>query len=59
MVASRFYLERWEESIRRKLDVVEGVYGVVADQARDFRMEFLEVVVVVLILIEILVAFIH
>jgi hypothetical protein len=59
LVATRFYLETWEESIRRKLEVVEGVYGVVADQARDFRMEFLEVLVVVLILVEILLAFVH
>jgi hypothetical protein len=59
LVASRFHLDRWEESIRRKLEVVEGVYGVVSDQARDFRMEFLEMIVVVLILIEVLLAFIR
>jgi hypothetical protein len=59
LVASRFYLEVWEQSIRRKLEVVEGVYGVVADQARDFRMEFLEMIVVLLILVEILIAFLH
>jgi hypothetical protein len=57
LVASRFHLEVWEESIRRKLEVVEGVYGVVADQARDFRMEFLEVIVVVLILVEVVLPF--
>jgi hypothetical protein len=59
LVATRFHLETWEESIQRKLEVVEGAYGVVADQARDFRMEFLEVIVVVLILMELLVAFLH
>jgi hypothetical protein len=59
LVATRFHLETWEQSIHRNLEVVEGVYGVVSDQARDFRMEFLEVIVVVLILIELLVAFLH
>ncbi len=59
LVATRFHLEVWEASIRRKLDAVESAYGVVADQARDFRMEFLEVIVVILILVEILLAFLH
>lgn len=59
LVASRFHLETWEQSIRRKLEAVEATYGVVADQARDFRMEFLEVIVVVLILLEVVLAFIH
>jgi hypothetical protein len=59
LLGARFHLETWEESIRRKLEVVEAAYGVVADQARDFRMEFLEVVVIVLILLELVVAFMH
>ena len=59
LVASRFHVETWEESIRRKLEVVEGVYGVVSDQARDFRMEFLELIVIVLILVEVLLAFVR
>ena len=59
LVASRFHMETWEASIRRKLEVVEGVYGVVSDQARDFRMEFLELIVIVLILVEVLMAFVR
>jgi hypothetical protein len=59
LLVSRFHLATWEESIRRKLEVVAGAYSVVADQARDFRMEFLEVVVIILILIEVVAAFIH
>jgi hypothetical protein len=58
-VAARFHLETWEQSIRRKLEAVEAAYGVVADQARDFRMEFLEVIVVVLILLEVVLPFLH
>jgi hypothetical protein len=59
LVAARFHLDTWEENIRRKLEVSEGVYQVVSDQASHFRTEFLEIVVVLLILIEIIVAFMH
>ena len=51
-----FHLEEWERSIQRKLDVIEGVYRVVSDQADHLRTEFLEIVVIVLILTEIVVA---
>lgn len=56
LLATRFHLETWEESIRRKLEVLEGVYQVVSDQASHFRTEFLEVLVVLLILVEIVLA---
>ena len=56
MLGSRFHLEEWEKSIQRKLDVAEGVYRVVSDQTDTYRAEFLEIVVVLLILLEILLA---
>jgi len=59
LLATRFHLETWEENIKGKLDVAESVYQVVTDQAGQFRAEFLEVVVVILILIEIILAFRH
>ena len=43
-----------ECSIERKLDVIEGVYQIVSDQTVAFRTEFLEVIVIVLIVVEIL-----
>lgn len=58
LVAARFHLETWTENIQRKLDVAEGVYQVVSDQAASFRTEFLEIIVVLLILIEIILAFV-
>ena len=58
LLASRFHLDTWEENILRKLEVAEGVYQVVSDQAAAFRGEFLEAVVVVLILVEIVLAFV-
>jgi hypothetical protein len=57
LVASRFYLEAWERSILRKLEVAERVYQVLADQAGALRTEVLEVLVVLLILLELVLAF--
>lgn len=59
LVARRFHMETWIDAIQRKLDVAEGVYQVVSDQASNFRTEFLELIVVILILIEIILAFVH
>ena len=53
MLAARFHLETWEKSIQRKLEVAEGVYQVVSDQASSFRIELLEVAIVLLILFEV------
>jgi hypothetical protein len=59
LVAKRFYLDTWMENIQRKLDVAEGVYQVVSDQASNYRAEFLEIIIVILILIELVLAFVH
>jgi hypothetical protein len=60
LVATRFHARDWERSIERKLEVIEGVYQVLADQGAAFRAEMLEIIVVILILIEILIAiFVH
>jgi hypothetical protein len=56
LLATRFHLREWERSIQRKLDVVEGIYQVISNQSNAFRTEFLEVVVILLILIEVLLA---
>src|SRR5262249_37689627 len=56
LLGARFHLREWERSIQRKLDVVEDVYRVVADQAAAFRTEFLEVIVIALIFTEIVLA---
>jgi hypothetical protein len=56
LLAKRFHLEEWEQSIRRSLEVVEGVYAVISDQAASQRTEFLEIIVILLILIEVVMA---
>src|SRR5262249_19816477 len=56
LLADRFHLEDWEQSIRRKLEALADVYRPVSDQAGHSRPEALEVIVVLLILIEIVLA---
>jgi hypothetical protein len=56
LLAGRFHLEDWERSIKRKLEIAEGVYRVVSDQAAIYRTEFLEIIVIALIVLEILLA---
>jgi hypothetical protein len=57
LLAGRFHLHEWEQSIQRKLEVSEGVYQVVSDQTDTYRAEFLELAVVLLIILEVLLAF--
>lgn len=59
LLSDRFHLGEWEQSIQRKLEVTEGVYQVVADQAATHRTEFLEIIVIALIALEILLALFH
>jgi uncharacterized Rmd1/YagE family protein len=59
LLATRFHLREWERGIHRKLEVIEGVYQVVSDQTVAFRTEFLELIVIVLIVVEILLGLYH
>jgi hypothetical protein len=53
LLASRFHLDDWEQSIQRSLNVIEAAYRVLADQAAAWRSELLELMIVLLILVEI------
>jgi hypothetical protein len=56
LTSSRFHLRDWQQSIRRKLDTVGDVYDLLVQQAGGNRMETLEVIVVLLITLEIILA---
>jgi len=58
-LATRFHLTDWEHSIQRKLEVIEGIYQVLSDQSSTYRGEVLEIVVVILIVVEVLLALFH
>jgi hypothetical protein len=59
LLATRFHLPAWERNIQRKLEVLEGIYEVISHQSSAFRTEFLEIVVIVLIAIEVVLAFVR
>jgi hypothetical protein len=56
LASNRFHLRGWQQSIRRKLETVGDVYDLLVQQAGGFRMEALEITVVVLIALEIMLA---
>ncbi len=56
--SQRFHLKAWDESILRKLDTIESVYGKVADQTANRRLEVLEWIIIILIAISIILPFI-
>src|SRR5262249_22061451 len=56
LLAARFHLREWERNIQRKLEAVEGVYEVLSNQSSAFRTEFLEIIVIILIAVEIVLA---
>jgi hypothetical protein len=56
LASSRFHLDEWQGSIRGKLETVGNVYDLLVEQAGGRRMEFLEIIVIVLIALEIVLA---
>jgi hypothetical protein len=56
--SQRFHLKGWDESILRKLDTIDSIYGKVADQTGNRRMEVLEWIIIILIAISIILPFI-
>jgi len=59
MLAGRFHLDDWEKSIERSLRTMEDVYGIVSDRADTLRAEFMELVIIVLIALEIILALVR
>jgi hypothetical protein len=56
VTSGRFHLRDWQQSIRRKLETVGDVYDLLVHQASAYRMEALEITVVILIALEIALA---
>ena len=57
ILAARFHFQELEGSIRQSLDVIQGVYGILSDQAANYRTELLEIIIIALIGFEIVAAF--
>ena len=56
LASTRFHLRGWEQNIRRKLDTVGDVFDLLIQQAGSTRTVVLEIVVIVLIATEIILA---
>lgn len=56
-IGRRYHLASWDESIRRKLHTLEGIYTKIEDSQTAARMEFLEWIIVVLIALEFVIPF--
>ncbi len=56
--AKRLYLQDWEMSISRKLDIIDSLYQLLTDRVRNAQSQTLELVVIALIIVEILIAII-
>jgi len=53
LLVARFRLDEWAADNRRSIAVLEGIYQVLTQQAATYRAEFLEVMIVLLILYEV------
>jgi len=59
LAAGRFHLAEWHGSIERKLEAIESVYEKLFNRASTQRMEFLEWLIVLLIVLEIVLSFVR
>jgi hypothetical protein len=57
--ARRFYLREWESAISQKLDIIGNLYDTLTDRLSVAQGQALEVVVIVLILVEVVMAFVR
>jgi len=53
----RFHLAEWDETIIRKLDTLNSIYGKISDQLTTRRMEILEWIIIVLFVVSIVLPF--
>ncbi|HEU0185977.1 MAG TPA: hypothetical protein VFS27_11725 [Blastocatellia bacterium] len=55
--AGRFYLHEWDRIISRKLEIISDFYQVLNDRVHTAQSQALELIIVVLILVELVLAF--
>jgi len=55
--AGRFYLHEWDRIISRKLEIISDFYQVLNDRVHTAQSQALELIIVILILVELVLAF--
>jgi hypothetical protein len=58
LLSQRFRLDEWGQNVQRSLDVAQGVHETLSSQSSMYRIELLELTIVLLIVFEIVMAFI-
>lgn len=58
LASQRFHLTEWDASIMRKLATLESIYTKLSDRAATRRMEVLEWIIIILIMVSIILPFI-
>jgi hypothetical protein len=59
LMARRFRLDEWSANIRQSLEEAQGVYETLVNQSAAYRIELLEIIIVLLIVVEIVLAFVE
>ncbi len=59
LAAQRFYLQEWERIVSRKLEIISGYYQLLNDRVHTSQSQALEVIIVVLILVELVLALVQ
>ncbi|MBO0797346.1 MAG: hypothetical protein J2P31_00850 [Blastocatellia bacterium] len=57
--ANRFYLQEWDRIISRKLEIISNLYELLTDRVHTAQSQTLEAIIVLLILVELAVAFLR
>jgi hypothetical protein len=55
--AQRFYLQEWDRIISRKLEIISDFYQLLTDRVNTMQSQTLEIIIVVLILVELVLAY--
>jgi uncharacterized Rmd1/YagE family protein len=58
LVSARLGVERWRQSVEEKLKTLDDIYRFVVEQVSISRGQFLEIVVVVILVLELIPIFI-
>lgn len=58
LASQQLGLDEWQESINRKLDTIESIYGKLSDAESNRRLEILEWIIIILIAVSIVIPFI-
>jgi len=58
-IALRLGLNDWQQQIESKLDSIGEIYRFATDQTQHARSQFLEIIIIILIVVEIIIAIVH